>query len=210
MVPWTTTRNSAWLLNSTECVCRKRTQNCGEWWWYIFVVYFKIILYWLWDIYVYQQFSIYLTFCGLLIFENNIPNIGFPGGTSSKEPACQCRRHKRHGISPWVGKIPWRRKWQSTPVFSPGGSHGLKSLVGYSPWGHKESDTTEATEHARIPNIVGSRFWDSEYAQRSLMWSILWHTAERGEESTPIMQSQQRSDSVHRELWVWDGTPGLC
>ena len=100
MVPWTTTRNSAWLLNSTECVCRKRTQNCGEWWWYIFVVYFKIILYWLWDIYVYQQFSIYLTFCGLLIFENNIPNIGFPGGTSSKEPACQCRRHKRWGSIP--------------------------------------------------------------------------------------------------------------
>ena len=42
---------------------------------------------------------------------------------------------------PWVRKIPWRRKWQPTPV--PGKFHGWRSLVGYSPWGRKESDTTE-------------------------------------------------------------------
>ena len=47
------------------------------------------------------------------------------------------------GFAPWVGKIPWRRKWQPTPVFLPGESHGQRSLAGYSPWGHKESDTTE-------------------------------------------------------------------
>ena len=35
--------------------------------------------------------------------------MGFPGGTSGKEPTCQCRRHKRHWFEPWVGKIPWRR-----------------------------------------------------------------------------------------------------
>ena len=46
---------------------------------------------------------------------------------------------------PWVGKIPWRRKWQPTAVFLPGKSHGQRSLAGYSPWGSKESDTTEAT-----------------------------------------------------------------
>ena len=46
-------------------------------------------------------------------------------------------------FDPWVGKIPWRRKWQPTPVFLPEKSHGWRSLVGYSPWGHKESDTTE-------------------------------------------------------------------
>ena len=45
----------------------------------------------------------------------------------------------------WVRKIPWRRKWQSTPVLLPGKSHGQKSLVGYSPWGRKELDTTEHT-----------------------------------------------------------------
>ena len=52
----------------------------------------------------------------------------------------QCRRP---GFDPWVGKIPWRRAWQRTPVFLPGEPHGQRNLVGYSPWGHKELDTTE-------------------------------------------------------------------
>ena len=46
-------------------------------------------------------------------------------------------------VRSWVGKIPWRRKWQPTPVVLPGKSHGRRSLVGCSPWSHKESDTTE-------------------------------------------------------------------
>ena len=58
---------------------------------------------------------------------------GFPGGTSGKEPACQRRRYERCRFHPWVGKIPWRRAWQPTPVFLPGESHGRRSLVGYSP-----------------------------------------------------------------------------
>ena len=69
--------------------------------------------------------------------------MGFPGGAKGKEPACQCRRHKRCGFDPWVGKIPWRRKWHPTPVLLPGKSHGQRSLVGYSPWGREELDTTE-------------------------------------------------------------------
>ena len=48
-----------------------------------------------------------------------------------------------HGFDPWVGMIPWNRKWHPTPVFLPGKFHGQRSLVGYSPWGLKESDTTE-------------------------------------------------------------------
>ena len=48
-------------------------------------------------------------------------------------------------FDPWAGKIPWRRKWQPTPVFLPGESHGQRSLAGYSPQGRTESDTTEAT-----------------------------------------------------------------
>ena len=47
------------------------------------------------------------------------------------------------GFNPWVGKIPWRRKRQPTPVFWPGESHAQGSLVGCSPWGHKEFDMTE-------------------------------------------------------------------
>ena len=42
------------------------------------------------------------------------------------------------GFNPWIGKISWRRKWHPTPAFLPGKSHGWRSLVGYSPWGHKE------------------------------------------------------------------------
>ena len=53
-------------------------------------------------------------------------------------------------VHPWVGKIPWRRKWQPTPVFLPGKFHGLRSLVGYSPWGHKESDTTKQLHWCRF------------------------------------------------------------
>ena len=53
----------------------------------------------------------------------------FPGGASGKEPTCQFRRHKRCEFDPWVGKIPWRRKWQPTPVLLPGESHGQRSRV---------------------------------------------------------------------------------
>ena len=53
---------------------------------------------------------------------------GLPGGTSRKEPTRQCRRLGRCRFHPWVRKIPWRRKWQPTPVFSPGESHGQSNL----------------------------------------------------------------------------------
>ena len=57
--------------------------------------------------------------------------MGFPDGTSGK--ACQCKKHKGCGFKSKVGKIPWRRAWQPTPVFLPGKSHGQRSLAGYSP-----------------------------------------------------------------------------
>ena len=50
-------------------------------------------------------------------------------------------------FDPWVGKIPWRRKWQPTPVFLTGKSHGQRNLAGYSPWGLEESDTAELLTH---------------------------------------------------------------
>ena len=62
---------------------------------------------------------------------------GLPRWARGKEPACQCRRHKEYRFDPWVRKISWRRKWQSTPVFLPGESHGQRNLAGYSPWGRK-------------------------------------------------------------------------
>ena len=77
--------------------------------------------------------------------------MGFPGGASGKEPAYQRRdSHKTLGFNPWVGKIPWRTVWQPIPVLLPGESRGQRSLVGYSPGGHTESDTTEVNSvHAR-------------------------------------------------------------
>ena len=69
--------------------------------------------------------------------------VSFPGGASGKESACQCKRCKRHEFHPWVRKIPWSRKWNPTSVFLPKKFHGQQSLMGYSPWGFKESDTTE-------------------------------------------------------------------
>ena len=62
-----------------------------------------------------------------------------PGGSDSKESICNSGDLSLIQ----VGKIPWRRKWQPTPVFLPGESHGQRSLVCYSPWGRKESDMTE-------------------------------------------------------------------
>ena len=87
------------------------------------------------------------TLCGFshLILATAVLPMGFPGGTSGKELAYHCRRHKRRGFDSWVGKIPWRRAWQPTPVSLPGESHGRRGLVSYSPKGRKKSDTTEVT-----------------------------------------------------------------
>ena len=83
---------------------------------------------------------------------------GFPGGANGKESSCQSRRH---GFDPWVGKIPWRSKWQPTPVFLPGKFHGQRSLRGYSPRGPKESDTTDQ------PSTHLSAFAAVKFAQQT-------------------------------------------
>ena len=81
--------------------------------------------------------------------DNRYIKLDLPGGTRDKELSCQCRRCKRHRLNPWVYKIPWRRAWQPTPVFLSGESHGQRCRAGYSPWGRKELDTTEVTQHAQ-------------------------------------------------------------
>ena len=68
------------------------------------------------------------------------------GSHSGKESACQSRRRKRCKFNPWVGKIPWSKKWHPTLVFLPRKFHGLRSLMDYSPWGCKKSDMTEHTQ----------------------------------------------------------------
>ena len=78
------------------------------------------------------------------VTDQNRPLCGDPeeSGASGKESTRQCRRHKGLVFDPWIRNIPGRRTRQPTPVFLAGGSHGQWSLEGYSPWGHKESDTT--------------------------------------------------------------------
>ena len=92
-------------------------------------------------------------FVYLLLYSQSL---GFPGGSVGKESACNAR------FDPWIGKIPWSRKWQPTPVLLPGVSHGQRSLVGYSPWGHKESDTTERlsfSEPSYLEDISVNNCW---------------------------------------------------
>ena len=64
------------------------------------------------------------------------PNKVFQVAPVVKNPPANAGRPKRPGFDPWVGKIPWRRKWQPTPVFLPGKSHGQRSLMGCSPYCH--------------------------------------------------------------------------
>ena len=76
-----------------------------------------------------------------------------------KKILLQCRRC---WFESWVGKIPWRRGWQPTPVFLPGESHGQRSVAGYSPWGGKELDMTKVTEHmfrVKIKSYMIFKIW---------------------------------------------------
>ena len=75
--------------------------------------------------YIYIYIYIYICICN------------FPGGSDGKASACNAGDL---GLIPWLGRFPWRRKWQPTLVFLPGKSHGQRSLIGS--WGRKELDTT--------------------------------------------------------------------
>ena len=74
--------------------------------------------------------------------------MGFPGSTSDKEPICQCKRHKRCGLNPWVGKIPWRRAWQPTPVFLPEESPWTEEPGGLQSLGLQKAGHSLARMHA--------------------------------------------------------------
>ena len=90
---------------------------------------------------------------------------GFPGGSDSKRICLQCRRL---GFSPWVGKIPWKREWLLTPVFLPGEFHCQRGLVGYNPWGHKESTervSTQTDERERL-NVYIRYVWIRYHSSR--------------------------------------------
>ena len=100
----------------------------------------------------------------VLLFPSDLANhYGLPRWCGGKKSSCQCRRSKSCRFDPRVGKIPWRGKWQPTPVFLPRKFHGQRSLVGYSPCSCKESDTTEhnelSTTICALPFKAQPRYW---------------------------------------------------
>ena len=97
----------------------------------------------------------------------------FPGGSDGKSVCLQCRRL---GFNPWVRKLPWRRKWQSTLVFMPGGSNGQRSLAGYSPWGLK-SRTWLATKPPpkELKGKSVALFIGMILIERSCSWGVHFH-----------------------------------
>ena len=80
----------------------------------------------------------------------------FPGGTSDKEPACQCRRHKRRGFCPWVEKIPGVGNGNPLQLFLPGELHGQRSLVSYSPWDRRVRHDRAHTHISSTPALLDS------------------------------------------------------
>ena len=119
--------------------------------------------------------------------------VGFPGGTSGKEPACQCRRRRRCGFSPWIRKIPWRRKWQPTPILLPGKFHGQRSLEGYSPWGCKGSDMMEGKQHAKHVRTGDS-------GQRRLVCYSPWGCRVEHDLVTKQQQNKEMNNVLGRTL----------
>ena len=94
----------------------------------------------------------------------------------------------RHEFNPWVGKIPWRRKWQPSPVFLHGKPHGQRSLVGYSPWGSQRVGHNQMSKQQEDSNPLCSKglqgdlkvtggqgqFWTQHGAWKSaISWALL-------------------------------------
>ena len=100
-------------------------------------------------------------------FSISMLEMSLPWWLRQKSICLQCGRPR---FDPWVGKILWRRKWQPTPVLLPGKSHGWRSVVGYSPWGHKELDTTELLQFHFAWNVL---LVSLIFMKRSLVFAIL-------------------------------------
>ena len=86
---------------------------------------------------------------------------GPPWWLSGRESSCHCRRPR---FNPCIRKIPWRRKWQPTPVFLPGKSCGQRSLAGYSPWGRKRVRPSWVTQQQQTTHTY--------YKCRALHWYV--------------------------------------
>ena len=112
----------------------------------------------------------FLFFLSLHISTLVYPSSGFPGDTSDKESACQCRRHKRYGFDHWVRKIPWSRSWQPSEVSLPGKFHGQsKSLESYLTWATESQ--TWMNDQTCILLLLTSDFAYSSFSN-SFRWRV--------------------------------------
>ena len=104
-----------------------------------------------------------------------------------KNPAAN-EEDMRPGFNSWVGKIPWRREWQPTPVLLPGESHGQRNLVGYSPQDSKDADMTESTCHTHThTQIIFSISLAAAAAAKSLqLCPTLWDPTDGSPPGSPI------------------------
>ena len=109
-----------------------------------------------------------------------------------------CLQCGRPGFEPWVGQIPWRRKWQSTLVLLPGKPHGQRSLVGYSLWGRKESDMTERLHfHFWSEGLGrGSGKWCQPFG-----WLAHWHSRSLYETGACMKQEEVKSLRTIQFKW---------
>ena len=117
-------------------------------------------------------FSHFVSVCRVLVNLTVFQRV-FPRWCSGKESPWQCRRCRS---DPWVGKIPWRRKWQPIPVFFPGEVHGQRNLVGYSLWGRKEPDMTEHSCPHSVSNFFMIIMLDMIICSQWSLMLLLWLT----------------------------------
>ena len=138
--------------NPLQCSCLENPRDSGACW----AVVYGVVQSWTWlNRLSSKEYLPYITWY-----------LGFPGGASGKEPTCQFRRCKRHGFSPWVGKIPWRKAWQPAAVFLPGDFHGQRNLACYSSYssqrvGHGWKDLVgmDTWIHALFIYLFTSQSW---------------------------------------------------
>ena len=145
----------SWYIILVTCYWIQYTRLAFDWFCFLTIFVMLFMRYWsllsLWNLFFdYFWYQCYLDLIGWVLkcFLMFLRICGGSGGASGKEPTCQCRRHKRRGFNPRVGKIPWRRAWQPTPVFLPGESCRQRSLAGLQPIGshrvrHEWSDLVQ-------------------------------------------------------------------
>ena len=102
-------------------------------------------------------------------------------------------------FDPQVRKIPWRRAWQPTPVFLPGESHGQRSLAGYSPWGRKQSDMTELTEHTH--GIFLRNLWTVFHGGQAALEALGLPRGGRGWTRHSCVDYQARAAPARQGSW---------